>query len=154
MALLGEAPAERRQFPWIPTVVGVVVVVVIVLVIVFDRQTASRQAGHPNPGYVSQVRVTPTRVLEAETMMAGSVIYVDGTVANLGSRPVTALSVRLRFKDPYGQLVQQEQTQVVSASSGLLPPGVTRSFRLGFDHVSAQWNQAPPEALIVSVSTR
>lgn len=147
-------PPAPRAMPWLHLAIGAVVTALIVAVFAFHGHIAARPSGRLDPAYLHQVRASATRVLEADTMMAGSVIYVDGAVANLGPRAVTAVEVRLRFKDPYGQLVQEERSQVIGSASGPLPPGATRTFRLGFDHVSAQWNQAPPEIQVLSVFTR
>lgn len=154
MAALAQPPSPRRPFPWLRIGIGIGITALIVVFAILSGRVASRPPGHADPAYVPQVQATATRVSEAETMMAGSVIYVEGTVTNHGTRPVTSVAVTLRFQDPYGQLVQKERATVVSATQTALAPGATRNFRVGFDHISAQWNQAPPGAQVVSVFTR
>lgn len=144
-------PSPRR---WLPIVIGVVGTAVIIAVAVVGWHWGSRPAGRADPGYVPRVLAQATRVSQAQTMMAGSVIYVDGTVANTGTRTVTQANATLRFSDVYGQLAQLSRVSIVDANSGPLRPGQRRSFRLGFDHVSAQWNQAPPAVKITQVYTR
>lgn len=145
-------PSSRRR--WLPIVIGAAGTALILAVVFTSGHLASRPAGKVNPGYAGQLRAVATRVSRAETMMAGSVTYVEGTVANLGPRTVTQVNATLRFTDMYGRMVQRSKVTLVDANTGPLAPGKQRSFRLGFDHVSAEWNQAPPAVKITRVYTR
>lgn len=145
-------PPSRRR--WLPIAIGAGGTALILAVILTSGHIASRPAGTVNPGYAGQLRAVATRVSRAETMMAGSVTYVEGTVANRGPRTVTRVDATLRFTDMYGQMVQLSHVTLVGADTGPLGPGKQHSFRLGFDHVSAQWNQAPPAVKITRVYTR
>lgn len=147
-----QPPSGRRR--WLPILIGAAVTVFIIVLAFASGRFASRPTGHTNPAYIPQVQARATQVSQADTMMAGSVIYVQGTIANRGKLPVTAAQATLRFVDPYGQLAQLSQVTLVGAQTGPLPAGQSRSFRVGFDHVSARWNQAPPAVKIISVYTR
>lgn len=135
-------------------VIGAAVTAAVVIALVFAGRRAAAPAGTADPNYAPNVGAVATGVSQAETMMAGSVIYVDGAVSNRGRRAVTQVLARLRFFDSLGQLVQTESSPLLAPAAGPLAPGQTRPFRLGFDHVSAQWNDAPPRIEIAQVFVR
>lgn len=147
-------PPPSRARRWLPILIGVAVTVLIIVLVSVGGRVASQPKGHLNPAYLGNVQATASAVSQAETMMAGSVIYVQGTITNRGHRAVTAAQATLRFVDPYGQLAQLSQATLVGPATGPLAAGQSRGFRVGFDHVSAQWNQAPPAVRITRVYTR
>ncbi len=149
----GEA-AGRERFNWMPVIVGVAGTFLVLLVFLLGGKISSRPAGQLDNAYGAQVRAQATKVLSAQSMMAGSVIYVDGAVANQGPRTITLLRVRMRFHDLYGQLVQTENQDLVNATTGPLAPHASRTFRAGFDHISDMWNQAPPDLQLLQVYTK
>jgi hypothetical protein len=91
---------------------------------------------------------------------------VDGNIANLGDKMVTRAVARITFKDSYGQVAQIEDVPIkllqtsgpypdtVDLAAAPLMTGQTRPFRLIFEHVSEQWNQAAPELKITDVSLK
>lgn len=147
-----QPPSGRRR--WLSIAIGAAVTIFIIVLAFVSGRFASRPAGHVNPAYVAEVQAQATEVSQADTMMAGSVIYVQGTIANRGKLPVTSAQATLRFVDPYGQLAQLSQVTLIGPETGPLAAGQSRGFRLGFDHVSERWNQAPPTVRITRVYTR
>ena len=93
-----------------------------------------------------------------------SVTYIDGNIANIGDRIVTHAVVRVTFRDLYGQVAQIEDVPIkllqtsgpypdtVDLAAAPLASGQNEPFRLIFEHVSEQWNQAAPELKINFVS--
>ena len=100
---------------------------------------------------------------QAQNFVGASVTYVDGSIANSGDRMVTHAVVRVTFRDSYGQIAQIEDVPIkILQTSGPYPDTVdlaaaplatrqTKPFRLIFEHVSGQWNQAAPELKITDV---
>lgn len=89
--------------------------------------------------------------------------YIDGTVANTGDKTVTHAVVHVNFKNSLDQIAQAEDVALhvlqtsgpypdtVDLSASPLPPGQSKPFRLTFEHISADWNQAYPELQITDV---
>jgi hypothetical protein len=140
-----QVPAPRREIPWRSLLIGIVATAVLVTVVVMTAMHQARPEGVADEAYAPHVAFTNLRVAAADTMMAGSVTYVDGTVTNSGDRTITALSAGLTFFNIEGQVVQSERSPIVTARTGSLRPHQARNFRVGFDHISADWNQAAPQ---------
>lgn len=140
----GETPLSRR-WPWKPLLAGLIVTVVLVVALRWGSRRQSAPHGTQNKAYAAKIWLHASDALRANTMMAGSVTYIDGEVQNRGALPISYLTARVRFVDPFGQLAQLAVRPIVDQDSGVLKPGEIRKFRLSFSHISALWNQAPPE---------
>ncbi len=123
---------------------GLIVTLALIALLRWGSRHQNSPQGRSDRAYAARIELRATDALRAETMMAGSVYYIDGKVRNRGPLPVSYLTARIRFLDPFGQLAQLSERPIVDHSSGVLQPGQTRAFRLGFSHISALWNQAPP----------
>jgi hypothetical protein len=100
----------------------------------------------------------------AENFAGFTVSYVDGTVTNGGDKSVTHVMVVVQFKDDLGQLAQREAIpmqvlktdgpypEAVDFSVSPLGPGQSKTFRLTFEGISAQWNHHYPEILVTDVA--
>ena len=79
---------------------------------------------------------------------------------------MTHADVRVTFKDMYGQVAQVENVPIkILRTTGPYPdtsdlsvaplaPGQSSQFRLTFEHLSDQWNQAYPDLQITGVTTK
>jgi hypothetical protein len=102
----------------------------------------------------------------AENFVGATVNYVDGTVANIGSKTVTHAVVEVTFKDDMGQLAQREEVplqvlktsgpypEAVDLNASPLAPGQSEPFRLTFESISAQWNRQYPEIQVTEVAVK
>jgi hypothetical protein len=102
----------------------------------------------------------------AENFVGATVSYVDGTVTNSGDKTVTHAVVEVRFKDDLGQLAQREEIplqvlkttgpypEAVDFNVSPLPPGQSKTFRLTFEGISAQWNRQYPEIQVTDVAVK
>ena len=120
----------------------------------------------PPPPYAASLKFSDLKLSQAQNFVGASVTYVDGTLANNGDRTVTHAAVRVTFQDLYGQVAQIETVPLkvlqttgpypdtVDLSVVPLPPGQSKPFRLIFEHVSDQWNQAYPDLQITDVATK
>jgi hypothetical protein len=102
----------------------------------------------------------------AQNFVGAKVTYIDGTLTNPGNKVVTRAVVHVTFRDAYGQVAQIEDVPAkILQTSGPYPdtidlaalplnPGQSVPFRLIFEHVSAQWNQAHPEMQVADVTTK
>jgi Protein of unknown function (DUF2393) len=161
------AKESRSYLPWI--IAGAVVVVGLALLVVFG----GKKTPPPNPGgaalapadpYAASLQLSDLKMSEAANFAGGKVTYVDGHIANNGSKTVTDITVQVAFRDFGNQLVQKEtmplslirtrepyvDTQPVSAAP--IKPGEQRDFRLVLDHVAADWNGQYPEVRVIQVN--
>ena len=118
------------------------------------------------PPYAAKLQISDIKMSQAQNFVGASVTYVDGSIANLGDRMVTHAVVRVTFRDSYGQIAQIEDVPIkILQTSGPYPDTVdlaaaplatrqTKPFRLIFEHVSGQWNQAAPELKITDVTLK
>ncbi len=115
------------------------------------------------PPYAPQLKISDLKMSQSQNFVGANVTYIDGTLANTGNKTVGRTTVRVTFKDLYGQVAQVEEVPMkilqtsgpypdtVDLSVAPLAPGQSKPFRLIFEHVSEQWNQAYPELQIVNI---
>ena len=118
------------------------------------------------PPYASKLQISDIKMSQAQNFVGASVTYIDGNIANLGDKVVSNAVVRVTFRDLYGQVAQIEDVPIkllqtsgpypdtVALTVAPLTPGQNKPFRLIFEHVSEQWNQAAPELKITDVTLR
>jgi hypothetical protein len=103
---------------------------------------------------------------QAQNFVGATVTYIDGTLDNTGDKTLAHAIVQVTFKDSYGQVAQIENVPIKVLQTGgpyddtadlsiaPLASGQSKPFRLIFEHVSEQWNQAYPELQITNVTTK
>lgn len=140
------------------------VVVAAGIVALILRGTPRTQTG-PSP-YAASLKLSDLKMSQAQNFAGGTVTYVDGTITNTGDKTVTHAMVQVTFKDLYDQIAQIETVPVKVLQSGgpyldtvdfsvaPLAPGQSKPFRLIFERLSSQWNQAYPELKITDVTTK
>jgi hypothetical protein len=118
------------------------------------------------PPYSANLKFSDLKMSQAQNFVGASVTYIDGTLANTGDKTVTRALVRVTFKDLYNQVAQIENVPIrvlqtsgpypdtIDLASSPLAPGQSKPFRLTFEHVSDQWNQAYPNLQIVDVTVK
>jgi Protein of unknown function (DUF2393) len=116
------------------------------------------------PPYAANLKFSDLKMSQAQNFVGASVTYVDGTIANTGDKTVTRAVVRVTFQDLYGQVAQIEQVSIrllrtggpypdtLDLASSPLLPGQSQQFRLTFEHLSEQWNQAYPDLRIIDMT--
>lgn len=113
---------------------------------------AARLAQSPEQkAYLASLVFADLRMSAADNFLGGTVTYLDGTVTNKGSKPVRRLDVELNFVDTLNQVVLREDAHPLAKRATPLQPGETQAFRMTFDHMPMDWDQAPPSAKAVYV---
>ena len=117
---------------------------------------ASGGAGRPalsaeQKAYLPSLVFADLRMSAAANFLGDTVTYLDGSVTNKGAKPVRRLDVELNFVDTLNQVVLRETVHPLADRATPLQPGETRAFRVTFDHMPADWNQARPTAKAVYV---
>jgi hypothetical protein len=103
---------------------------------------------------------------ESSNLAGGKVTYLDGHIANTGTRTVTGITAQVLFRT-FAHEVAQNETQPIKlirtrepyvdlepVSAAPLTPGASADFRLIFDAVNPDWDGAYPEIRIVHVDAK
>jgi len=156
-----QEPDHSRRF----IVVAIAVVVGLVLAAALLLREPVKTAPKIPP-YAAKLQISAVKMSQAQNFVGASVTYIDGNIANIGDRIVIHTVVRVTFRDLYGQVAQIEDVPIkllqtsgpypdtVDLAAAPLASGQNEPFRLIFEHVSEQWNQAAPELKIIDVSLK
>jgi len=101
--------------------------------------------------YLPQLEFTEAHMSAAENFLGDSVTYLDARVTNRGTKTVRRLDVDLTFVDTLYQVVLRERAHPVSPHTPPLKPGESKAFRISFEHMPMDWNQAVPSMVPVYV---
>jgi hypothetical protein len=116
--------------------------------------------------YAGSLAIGHVEMSEASSLAGGKTTYLDGQIANNGSRTVNGITIQVLFRDPAHEVAQNETQalQVIRTrepyidteplSAAPLKPGGEADFRLIFDTVAQDWDGAYPEIRIVHVDSR
>jgi uncharacterized protein DUF2393 len=156
---------EQQDSHWKPILIGIISVLVVVGIYTFLSRTRAKPAAQPDP-YAPKLKLSDIKMSEAQNFIGSTVTYIDGTVTNAGDQIVTGATVHVVFKNSLGEIVQAEDVplQVVqpnglySDASNLtaapLAPGKAKTFRLTFEHISADWDRAYPQLEVSRVQRK
>jgi uncharacterized protein DUF2393 len=155
---VAEEPDSSRR----TIAIAVAVVIAIAVIFAFLLRSQPKAASGPPP-YAASLKLSDFKMSAAENFVGATVSYVDGTVANTGNKTVTHVIVEVLFKDDLGQLAQREDIpmqvlkttgpypEAVDFSLSPLAPGQSKTFRLTFESISAQWNHQYPDIQVTDV---
>jgi hypothetical protein len=162
------AAGERN---WLPLAIAATVVLAMAAILFFWTEhgkggvKVTPISAAPDP-YAVSLPITGLAMSESANLAGGKVTYLDGHIANQGSRIVTAITVQVLFRN-YAHEVVQNETQPLRfirmrepyvdlepVSAAPLKPSAAQEFRLIFDTVATTWDGAYPEIRIVHVETK
>jgi len=154
-----------KDSSWQPKLVGVVAVLIVAAIAGFFLRSKPAAPVQIDP-YISKLTISDLKMSQAQNFVGASVTYIDGTLTNAGDKTLAHATVRVTFKDSYGQVAQIEDLPIkILQTAGPYPeavdimvsplaPGQSKPFRLTFEHVSDQWNQAYPELQVSTVTVK
>jgi hypothetical protein len=157
--------AEERDTSKRTILIAIAVVVAVVGVVALILRESPRAASGPPP-YAANLKFSDLNMSQAQNFVGARVTYVDGTLTDAGDKTVTHVVVQVTFKDLYGQVAQIETVPVKVLQTGgpyldtvdltvsPLAPGQSKPFRLIFEHLSEQWNQAYPDLQITDLRVK
>jgi hypothetical protein len=165
--LIEPSPLTEREKDSSLRPVLIAIVLIVVLVGVLGLLSVGKHAGpaQPHP-YAANVQLSNLKMSAAENFVGASVTYIDGTVTNTGNQTVTHAVVHVIFRNSLDEIAQKEDVALhVLTTSGPYPdavdlgasplaPGQSKPFRLTFEHVTADWNQAYPELKVTGVTLK
>jgi hypothetical protein len=148
---------------------AVIVVVATIGVLVLEhgkpRATVTPISAAPD-AYAVSLPITSLVMSESSNLAGGKVTYLDGHIANTGTRTVTGITVQVLFRT-FAHEVAQNETQPMKlirvrepyvdlepVSAAPLAPGAAADFRLIFDAVHPDWDGAYPEIRVLHVETK
>jgi hypothetical protein len=157
-------PAERDT-----STRTIVIAIAVIVAIAGAAALLLRERPQPKPGpppYAASLKFSDLKMSQAQNFVGATVTYIDGTLNNTGDKTLAHAVVQVTFKDSYGQVAQIENVPIKVLQTGgpyddtadlsiaPLASGQSKPFRLIFEHVSEQWNQAYPELQITNVTTK
>jgi hypothetical protein len=157
--------AEERDSSRRTIAIAVAVVIAVAVIFAFLLRSQPKTASGPPP-YAANLKLSDFKMSAAENFVGATVSYVDGTVTNSGDKTVIHVMVQVNFKDDMGQLAQREEIpmqvlktdgpypEAVDFKASSLGPGQSKTFRLTFESISAQWNHQYPDIQITDVSVK
>jgi hypothetical protein len=170
--IVSSAASEERN--WLPLIVAASAVLLIAVVAILLTMKGENAHGTvsvtpitaPLDPYAASLSVTRLSMSESANLAGGKVTYVDGFLANNGTRTVTAVTVQVLFIGSSREVTQNQTlplrlirvrepaVDLESVSAAPLKPGDEKEFRLIFDTVSPDWDGAYPEIRILHVETK
>ena len=104
----------------------------------------------------------------AENYVGGTVTYLDATITNTGDQSLVGADMNLVFKNTMGEIVQKETLplhvlvenqmggypDLVDMSRSPIAPGHSKTVRMTLEHISADWDQAPPTMQLVNLKLK
>jgi hypothetical protein len=157
---------EESRGPIVPALIAAGVIAIIVLVIVLMNRSHPQNAGPaPEDPYSSNLKLMDLHLSKAENFAGGSVMYVEGQLANMGSKSITGATVESVFRNSLGEVVDRQSqpltltqerpgyNDALTLKQHPLGPNAQHEFRLVFEHVSADWNQGLPELRFTNIAT-
>lgn len=150
---------DKGRFP-AAFVFGLVIVSLVVLVIVLATHSTHRSQpahepqlpfGPAEQTYAPNIQFQSIELSESSNLLNQKFTYVNGIIANDGSRAIEALEIRVEFHDPFNQVILRETHRVISESDKPLAPGQQRAFNLTFDGVPVEWNRQNPTIQITGL---
>jgi len=143
---------DKGRFPAAFAVGLVIVALVVLAVVLATHSTHPTQPGHEpklpfdsaEQAYAPNIHFQNLELSESSNLLNQKFTYVDGIVANDGSRAIKALEIKVEFHDPFNQVILRETHRVISESDKPLAAGQQRAFNLTFDGVPVEWNRQNP----------
>lgn len=117
-----------------------------------SSQGTAAQPSAEEKAYVSKISVADPKMSVARNYIGDNIYYLDAKISNNGSKPVSRVDLQLEYVDSLGQVVLRDFAHPVTAQNPPLGAGNTREFRVSYDHMPADWNQAPPKVTVMRVS--
>lgn len=148
----------RTKVPVPLLVAGVLVVLCAIAAAIYFARAPKSAAATPTPAsfeakaYLQYLQLSDVSIKATENFMKQQVVEVEGKIKNNGPRAIDSVSIYCLFSGVDGREVYRERVSVVQANAAPLKPGETRNFRLPFDSLPDNWNQALPRMVIAQIT--
>jgi hypothetical protein len=148
--------SKKPSVSYLPIAIGLVSLIILVTALLYLNHSRSsggsdEQASAEAKAYVQNLELSDVKMQAAENFMQQQVVEVSGKITNRGGRPLDSIDVYCLFYGVDRRMVHRERVSIVRASGKPLAPNETRSFRLPFDALPADWNQAVPHLVVAQI---
>lgn len=149
--------SAKQKVSYIPVIIGAATLILLIAGYLYlnsehSANGADAQASAEAKAYLSQLQLSDVRMQASENFMQQRVVEVVGKITNAGPRTLKSIDVYCLFYDVNGQMVHRERVPVVRTTGKTLGPNETRDFRLPFDALPGNWNQAMPRLVIAQIT--
>jgi len=101
--------------------------------------------------YLNDLALSNVHMQASESMVNQRVVEILCDITNKGNKTVRLAEVTCVFADYSGREMKRERVAIIGQTTGPLAPGVTKPFRLAFDDLADEWNQALPGLVIAQI---
>ena len=149
--------SEKHKGSYIPIIIGAVTLIVLIAGYLYlnserSGNRAEEQASAEAKAYLGNLQLSDVKMQAAENFMQQRVVEIDGNVTNKGPRTLKSIDVYCLFYSVDGHMIHRERVPVVRAGGKPLVPNETRGFRLPFDALPGNWNQAMPHLVVAQIT--
>jgi hypothetical protein len=158
---------EAQERNLTPFIVGLVAVLVVVGIIVVLTRNRGQGTAVVDP-YTAKLQISEAKASQAENYVGGTVTYLDATITNTGDKALVGGDMSMVFKNTLNEIVQKETLplrvivpnplagypDLVDLNKSPIGPGQSKTVRMTLEHISADWNQAPPEMQLVNLKLK
>jgi hypothetical protein len=100
--------------------------------------------GPSEQSYAPQIHFLEPKMSRAANFLNQEVTFMFGTLENGGNRRIKQIEITLEFHDPFNQVVLRDKQRLFSNYDAPLAAGQRHDFQVGYEHVSAEWNNVYP----------
>jgi hypothetical protein len=150
-----ESSMNRSIAVWIVSAALFIAALGAILTILHRSATISEKPSPPTAeetAYLSKIQISDAKMSVASNYLGDSIYLLDAKVTNGGSRTVHSLELQMEYVDTLEQVVLRDSAHPVTSRDLPLQPGKTRAFQVSYDHMPADWNQAPPKVIVTRVN--
>ncbi len=154
-------PTEERSRLPVAFIAGIVIVALLVSgAVLYSRYAVPAASDEDKPlpmgpaeqAYAPNIHFLEPKMSRAANFLNQEVTFVFGTVENGGDRKVKQIEITLEFHDPFNQVVLRDKQRLFLPNAAPMLPGQQRDFQVGYEHISAQWNNGYPTILVTGLS--
>jgi hypothetical protein len=148
--------SAKHPVSYLPITIGLITLLVLLAAMFYLRRSGnagndSGEASAESKAYVKNLELGDVGLKATENFMQQQVVEIVGKISNKGARPLRSVDVYCLFYSPEGAQIHRERVPIVQRKGKPLAPGETRDFRLPFDSLPANWNQAMPKLVIAQI---
>jgi hypothetical protein len=148
---------ERQRRDPAPLVIGAIVVLLgVAAAFYLIRQSQQRQETAPvltaeAEAYLPFLDLIDVEMGAADTFLEQTLVEIIGKINNRGERGLASVEINCVFRDVNGIEIAREPRVIIGAKTGPLAPQQEKSFRLAFDNLPPEWNQALPSLFVTQI---
>lgn len=152
----GTNVGQQRRDP-VPLIIGAVVVLLgagVAYYLVWQSQQQAGQVPVLTPeaeAYLPRLDLVGVEMAASDTFLEQTLVEITGNIKNLGDRTVSSVAIYCVFRDINGLEIARELREIVGRRGGALSPQEEQPFRLAFDNLPEDWNQAVPSLFVAQI---